>query len=418
MLGPLTHRAQMTRHRIGVCMKRTALGLLLVTGLLAAVITSGAHAGRALADDTDRVGLVVKFSDGTVFTDCIEYTGSGMTGEDVLDSSGLSTVKEFHPGLGAAICKIEDDGCDYPQPDSCFCECLGSSCEYWAYYHLDEQEGEWIYSGMGASWRTVRPGDVEGWAWGAGTPEQSEAEPPLTTFEELCAPPTPTPKPSPPIVDFTADPEHILVGQCSTLRWSVENGEVVVLDGEGVQPDDARYLCPSESHTYELQVLNAAGEYSYELTIEVAQPTATPLPTVTPTPVPSATPGTTSASPPPPTSTPVPDQKAPSPSPSQPPSPTSTQTATVAAVAMAHTATPTITVEHDGEVAEPGDVAAAEVTSPETASSAPAPPETVGLDRILLLLGVGAGTLGFGTMVFVAMLVLLVTIYIRARAQF
>lgn len=395
-------------------MKRTALGLLLVTGLLIAATISGAHTGRALADDTDRVGLVVKFDDGTVFTECIEYTGSGMTGEDVLDSSGLSTVKEIHPGLGAAICKIEDDGCDYPQPDSCFCECLGSSCEYWAYYHLDEQEGQWVYSGMGASWRTVQPGDVEGWAWGAGTPEQSQAEPPLFTFEELCVPPTP----SPPVVDFAADPEHILVGQCSTLRWSVDNGEVVVLDGEGVQPDDARYLCPSESHTYELQVLNEAGEYSYEVTIEVAQPTATPIPSVTPTPVPSATPEATTASSPPPTSTAVPDQPTPSPSPSQPPSPTSTEKTESAAVAVAQTATPTLAPEDSGEVAEPSDLAAAEVTSTETTLSEPAPQETVGLDKILLLLGVGAGTLGFGTIVFVAMLVLLLMIYLRARAQF
>lgn len=417
MLGPLTHRARPTGHRIGVGMKRTALGFFLVTGLLVAVMTSGVHPGRALADDTERVGLVVKFSDGTVFTDCIEYAGSGMTGEDVLDSSGLSTVKEFHPGLGAAICKIDNDGCDYPGVN-CFCECLGSSCEYWAYYHLDEQQGEWVYSGMGASWRQVQPGDVEGWAWGAGTPEQSEAEPPLMTFEELCIPPTPTPEPSPPMVDFTAEPEHIVAGQCSTLRWSVDNGEVVVLDGEGVQPDDVRYLCPPESTTYELQVLNAAGEYSYEVTIEVAQPTATPLPTVTPTAVPSATPKAATQSSPPPTSTTVPDQPTPSPSPSQPPSPTSTQTTASAPVAMAPTATPTIMAEDGSDAGEPIDIAASEVTSPETAPSGPTPQDTVGLDRILLLLGVGAGTLGFGTMVFVAMLMLLVMIYIRARAQF
>ena len=220
------------------------------------------------------------------------------------------------------------------------------------------------------------------------------------------------------MVDFTAEPEHIVAGQCSTLRWSVDNGEVVVLDGEGVQPDDVRYLCPPESTTYELQVLNAAGEYSYEVTIEVAQPTATPLPTVTPTAVPSATPKAATQSSPPPTSTTVPDQPPPSPSPSQPPSPTSTQTTAPAPVAMAPTATPTIMAEDASDAGEPIDIAASEVTSPETAPSGPAPQDTVGLDRILLLLGVGAGTLGFGTMVFVAMLMLLVMIYIRARAQF
>jgi hypothetical protein len=249
-------------------MKRTTLGLLTTCSLLIVALISGAYSDQALAQGAQRVGLVVKFSNGNVFTDCIDYTGSGMTGEDVLDASGLPIVKDFSYGLGAAICKIRRDGCDYPQ-EHCFCECAGATCDYWAYYHLDQQENEWVYSGRGVSGHTVQPGDVEGWAWGDGEFGGSEVEPPLISFEELCPAPTATPDPSPPVVEFGADPEHIVAGACSTLSWSVENGEIVVLDGEGVLPDDARYLCPSETQTYELTVLNAAGEYSYELTIEV-----------------------------------------------------------------------------------------------------------------------------------------------------
>jgi hypothetical protein len=397
-------------------MKRTRLGLLFVMGMLALILTSPGPATRALAQDTQHVGLVVKFDDGSVFTDCIDYTGSGMTGEDVLDASGLPVVKEIHAGLGAAICKIENDGCDHP-PDNCFCQCPDDEgkCKYWAYFHLDEQKGEWTYSGMGASGHTVQAGDVEGWAWGAGTPEQPQAEPPLITFEELCVPPTPTPTPSPPVVEFTADPGHILAGQCSTLRWSVDNGEAVILDGEGVRPDDARYLCPSESQTYELQVLNAAGEYYYEVTIQVTQPTATPLPTATPTTVrPTAT---SVISAPPPTSTLPAPQSALSPSPSPTQSPTATNILEPTIVAMAPTATTSIVEEQS-----PGGMETPDARSPETTNS-PTTPETtpqeaVGLDRILLLLGVGAGTLGFGTLVFVGMVALLILIYFRARAQF
>jgi hypothetical protein len=44
--------------------------------------------------------------------------------------------------------------------------------------------------------------------------------------------------------------------------------------------------------------------------------------------------------------------------------------------------------------------------------------EPVGLQRILLLLAVGAGTLGFGAIAFVIMLVLLVVIYFRVRTHF
>jgi len=397
------HTSGQTGHLVGIYMKRTAVGLLFIAGVLALLVASVDPAAQAMAQGSQKVGLVVKFGDGTVFTDCIDYTGPGMTGEDVLDGSGLSLVKDLSYGLGAAICKIQQDGCNYPQ-EHCFCQCEGAACEYWAYYHLDQQKGEWVYSGMGASWNTVQAGDVEGWAWGNGEVGGSDVEPPLATFEELCGPPTATPtrtpRPSPPVVEFTADPEDIVAGGCSTLRWMVDNGEVVALDGEGVRPDDARYVCPPETHTFELLVLNAAGEFDYEVTISVRQPTATPYPAAThaspPTPTSRAT------SPPrPPTGTPTAEQ------PEARTSPPSTPRPTV--VAMLSTATPA--------EPEPQDAAIAQPTIPTTASEE-APDETVGLDGILLLLGVGAGTLGFGTVAFAATVILLLAIYLRARAQF
>jgi hypothetical protein len=389
---------------------RIEAACVLVIVVLALVVGLAGLADQAAAQGPDKVGLVVKFGDGSVFTDCIEFTGPGMTGEDILDRSGLSLVKDFSFGLGAAICKIEDDGCDYPQ-EHCFCQCTGEPpCQYWAYYH--QEDDEWVYSGRGVSGHTVQAGDVEGWAWGDGEAGESDVEPPLISFEELCVPPTATPKPSPPVVDFAAEPKYIVSGQCSTLSWSVDNGEIVALDGEGVLPDDARYVCPQGTRTYELQVLNAAGEYFYEVTIEVAQPTATSLPTATPTTRRSDTPRATST--PWPTPTPSAQQPAasPWPSPTLPPVATSTPMPTV--VAMAHTATPTTTSRDESEAyhsatPEPANT----VMPPETE-----PQETVGLDRILLLLGVGAGTLGFGALAFVATLVLLIVIYLRARAQF
>jgi hypothetical protein len=405
--------------RSGCLMKRTITGLLALLTILAISAAWAAPVTRVLAEDTQRVGLVIKFSDGSVFTDCVDYTGPDMTGEDVLDQSGLSLVKDFsYGGLGAAICKIEEDGCNYPS-QNCFCQCAGSeSCIYWAYYHLDQGKNKWVYSGMGASGHTVQAGDVEGWAWGAGTTVESTVKPPLRSFEQLCPAPTATPEPSPPVVEFTADPDHILAGQCSTLSWSVENAEIVALDGEGVRPEDARYLCPSQTHTYELTVLNGSGDYSYELTIEVSQPTATPRPTATPTATRSPTPGTTSSSPPSPTPTSRPVEPASSPTASPTPSPIVTDTPEATVVAMAPAATPTIASGEETDVTEPGEVAVAEVTNPITASSDPAYQETVGLDRLLLLLGVGAGTLGFGAVAFVAITALLIVIYVRARAQF
>ena len=387
-------------------MKRTTVGLPLVVSMLVLLLASTEPA--AFAQGTQRVGLVVKFDDGSVFTECIEFSQPETSGCDVLDLSDFS-VSYSPPGTyGQAVCGIDDVGC--PESD-CFCECASADCLYWAYYHLVGDE--WEYSTAGCSSHSVHHGDVEGWAWGAGTVgATSEVEPPLMTFEELCAPPTATPtrttRPSPPVVEFTADPEDIVAGGCSTLRWMVDNGEVVALDGEGVRPDDARYVCPPETHTFELLVLNAAGEFDYEVTISVRQPTATPYSTATHAAPPTPTSGATSP-PPPPTETPTTEQSEARTSPPSTPRPT--------AVAMLSTATPAVAQEQTAAEPEPQNAAIAQPTMPATASEE-APDETVGLDRILLLLGVGAGTLGFGTVAFAATVILLLAIYFRARAQF
>jgi len=387
-------------------MKRTALLLLFVMGLIDIVVASVAHTGQALAQGAQRVGLVVKFGDGSVFTDCIDYIGPDMTGEDVLDASGLPTVKDTSYGLGAAICKIGDVGCD--DATHCFCQCTGQPpCLYWAYYHLDQQKSEWVYSGMGASWHTVQPGAVEGWAWGSGEVGGSDVEPPLKTFEELCSPP------SPPMVDLSAEPENIVAGQCSTLRWTVENAGVVTLDGEGVRPTDARYVCPQDTQTFELRVLNDSGEYSYEVTIRVTQPSPTPRATATPTRLPTAT--TQPSAAPPSTATRIPHASAVSPSPS--PTVVSSATPTPRATLIAMAPTPT-TALPDEELTAQLQRSGSSEYPPGTPPPATTREESVGLQRILLLLGVGAGTVGFGAIAFVVMLVFLMVIYFRARTHF
>lgn len=378
-------------------MKRATATFLLIITLVALFVASEALYNPTGAQSPNKVGLVVRFGDSTVFTDCIEFTEAEITGEDVLDRSGLSVVKDLSYGLGAAICKIENDGCNHPQ-EHCFCQCQGAQCEYWAYYQLDQQHDEWVYSGMGASWHTVQPGDVEGWSWGAGDAGGSDVEPPLLTFEELCPPPTP------PVVDFTADPSSLTSGQCSVLKWTVQNAEVVVLDGQGVVAEDSRYVCPSQTQTYELEVLNEAGQFTYELIINVSQPTPTPPPTSTPTRVPGAT-STPTDVPQPPTQVPtaLPSLGSPSPSPSATSTPSPTSSPTVVAIAPVSTTPSVVEIVDPPRQVEPVE---------------PPPQERVGLNSILLLLSVGAGTLGFGGLVFAAILILLMGVYLRARGHF
>lgn len=162
--------------------------LLWAALLLAATATGGIAYGQA-PEQGARAGIVIDFGDGVVHSACIDLGADGQaTGEEMLAASGFGVLIEYSP-MGGAICKIGSQGCNYPdQP--CWCQCISSPCVYWAYNYL--QDGQWIYSTVGASLRTVRAGDVEGWAWGAGSLTQGAA-PPMYTFEQICAPPTATP---------------------------------------------------------------------------------------------------------------------------------------------------------------------------------------------------------------------------------
>lgn len=162
--------------------------LLVLVGL-----TVGPLAGSARPSAPHQVALVVRFGDGSVFTRCIQFGEEQISGLDVLLRSGLRVVYETS-GSGVAVCKIGDDGCDFPA-EPCFCKCAGGAgCAYWSYWHL--KDGAWQYSQVGATSYWVRDGDVEGWSWGAGAPGGAPP-PPLVDFASVCAPvPTATPMPT------------------------------------------------------------------------------------------------------------------------------------------------------------------------------------------------------------------------------
>ncbi len=157
-----------------------------------ALVSVALFATSTWAQSPNRVGLVVRYGDGEVVTRCIEFDEAAISGLDVLLRSGLKVVYSAG-GVGATVCKIGRDGCD--DPAHCFCRCRGNKCEYWSYWHL--VDGEWQYSGVGASDYKVRPGAVEGWVWGVGTISNAP-RPPLIGFDDICRRPTYTPTDTPP----------------------------------------------------------------------------------------------------------------------------------------------------------------------------------------------------------------------------
>ncbi len=193
---------------------------MLVLGLLVlccALLPAGAAPGlsQGLQQAENRAGLVISFAEDDVRTACVDLGPTGeMSGEEVLRASGFSTSLVFDPGAGAAVCKIEDTGCDIEQQEPCFCECTlapSTDCIYWSYYQL--QAGQWQFSNIGTSNTIVRPGDVEGWSWSVGEIGAGGIAPPVFSFDDICPAqlePTPTntlPPPARPLPSFTPTPD-------------------------------------------------------------------------------------------------------------------------------------------------------------------------------------------------------------------
>ena len=86
-----------------------------------------------------------------------------------------------------------------------------TECRYWAYHHL--QNGEWVYSDVGASSWQVSNGTVDGWGWGLGVINSSGTQPPEYTFAQICAAElqpaaTPTPTLTPTSTPTSTNPPH------------------------------------------------------------------------------------------------------------------------------------------------------------------------------------------------------------------
>jgi len=159
----------------GRCASVKVIIVLLVTAL---AVASGYRMPVAYAQSANRASLVVVFGPDDVFSSCVTFTESEISGIELLRRAGLSLVSQQVAGVGESVCKMEEVGCNYPG-EACFCRCLGSPCNYWSYWTWSA--GEWIYAGRGASQTLVQPGAINAWVWGDG-----QTEPPAIGSEGVC----------------------------------------------------------------------------------------------------------------------------------------------------------------------------------------------------------------------------------------
>ncbi len=153
--------------------------------------------GTIQAEGPNRAGVIVVYNGGDIFTGCVEFNQAEISSADLLRGAGLDIITDSSDGLGEAICKIEDVGCD--SPGDCFCQCSGSSCTYWARWVW--QGATWVFAGVGGNNQPVQDGDIDAWVWG-----DDSMLPPTVDFNSLCIPltvtetaqPTATGTPAPP----------------------------------------------------------------------------------------------------------------------------------------------------------------------------------------------------------------------------
>lgn len=117
-------------------------------------------------------------------------------------------------------------------------------------------------------------------------PSPTATLPPSPTLPPTATPtrklPTATPSPTVTPV-FRADKTQLAIGECTTLRWDVENVKAVFLDvgrgDEAVTGHETRYVCPDVTSRYKLRVINPDDTTKeYFVTISVSgQCGATPI---------------------------------------------------------------------------------------------------------------------------------------------
>jgi hypothetical protein len=277
-------------------MRRLMYGI----GLLFLITLLWSPVARA-EDGDNHAALVIRYPDGAIQTQCVAFSESSISGEELLNRAELTTISDYNSGMGGAVCSINNQGCAYPKND-CFCQCQGVSCEYWAFYHW--VGGGWQYSSVGVSSYRVTDGALEGMSWGPGDFVAGTA-PPVIAFDEICAPSTPTatptatpvppsPTPSPlptatatiaaapastvrlPEIHLTADSSFLAAGTCTVLKWVTWDAKQVTLNGAPVLAQDRQEVCPMVSQPYLLVAANDAGQTQKEIEVTVAEPIFSP----------------------------------------------------------------------------------------------------------------------------------------------
>ncbi|HEX4580044.1 MAG TPA: hypothetical protein VH498_08595 [Candidatus Dormibacteraeota bacterium] len=133
--------------------------------------------GCAQASSAHHAALVVEHGDGATTKVCVSFSDAQITGEQLLNLSGVSYNTVDYGSYGKAVCQIEGEPATYPPG------CWTASSPYWAMF-VSRGGGSWQSSSLGISSQTFRDGDAEGFRYES----QSDSSAP-TSPAGVCPPP-------------------------------------------------------------------------------------------------------------------------------------------------------------------------------------------------------------------------------------
>ncbi len=231
--------------------------------------------------------LVVRFSDNSVYTQCISFTEPEFYLDDLLLRASLNVQMDED----SLICSINGTGCSID--DNCRCGWNTDPPTYWSYFKWES--GQWRYQYPDIVYIPVAPGDVFGFSWGPGNLYWA-VPPPAYTYDQICVsgiPPAATATATatvtatapvaqattpggqagdalpPPQVTFSVDSSPIAWGACTVLRWVAWDATQVTLNGQAVTGQEWLEVCPEVTERYVLVAANSTGQTTREIVVEV-----------------------------------------------------------------------------------------------------------------------------------------------------
>jgi len=157
---PAPRRGHAPARRLAAALTIPLLGAGVAVAASSAALLPAATLCAAAAQ-SNHVALVVEPGSGSVTTRCVSFSGPTITGEQILQASGLEYATQSYGSLGDAPCQIVEVPASYSA-------CLPSSGDYWALF-VSTSGGAWQSASKGISSETFHSGDAEGFRYDSVT---------------------------------------------------------------------------------------------------------------------------------------------------------------------------------------------------------------------------------------------------------